>query len=809
MLAAMAKPSLKEYRAKRDFTVTPEPAPSEAAAKDGAPTFMVHKHDASRLHYDLRLEMDGALASWAVPKGPSYDPSQKRLAVQTEDHPLEYGSFEGRIPDSEYGGGDSIIWDRGHYDTVPPGQASAQRKKGHLVIALAGDKLQGTWHLVRTRPTPSGKAQWLLFKAKDGKERTDYDVIAERPESVVSGRRITRGPVTQKALAAPHPPPEELLKRVWPPMLATLAHTTQGVSAATHQLELKYDGYRGLAAVSGGRLAFQTRNALDLTSRFPKVVHALSRLLIPEAVIDGELVAVDPHGVSRFEALMSEGFEERFMAFDLLWLDGQDLRQRPLEERQELLQSLLANTSGPLQLAERVEGEVADALEKARALRGEGLIAKRRESPYTGGRSTDWLKLKVTAGQEVAIIGYAPLKNGSSGVGALFVGIQGQEGLEFAGKVGTGFSAKQRKELQAALDKDVVAKPQAAGTPRVKAATWVKPRLVAQVTFTEWTRDGKLRHPSFQGLRLDKKPEECVREDARSVPQAAVAHEVKLTSADRVVFPKSGITKGEVFRYYEQLAPQLVTALSGRPLSLQQWPKGIADKGFFRQQVHRPPEWATTVLIQHQPREVRHLIADRPETLLWLANQNAYTLHMWSSRVPHLSEPDWVVFDLDPGDGTWEELIRLATTLRGLLEELNLTSVPKTSGKRGLHILVPVARGHTYQDTLDFASAVSTTLARGLPELATVERSVAKRNGRLYLDALQNGEGKTLVAPYTVRALEGAPVSAPLRWSEVTNALDPAAFNIKTMPKRLDEVGDLFAPALDGKQRLPRAAAHG
>ncbi len=819
----MAKRTLKEYRAKRDFKVTPEPAPDEGStpAPGARPTFMVHKHDATRLHYDLRLEMDGALASWAVPKGPSYEIAQKRLAVQTEDHPLEYGSFEGRIPDGEYGAGDSIIWDRGTYDTVPPGQASAQRKKGHLVISLEGEKLSGVWHLVRTRPQ-GGKAQWLLFKSKDGKEQSGYDVVAERPESVVSGRRVTRGPVTKKALAAAHPEPQALLEKVWPPMLATLSKSTQGVTAHSHVLELKYDGYRGLAALSRGKVAFQSRNALDLTSRFPSVARALSRLVIPEAVLDGELVALDAHGVSRFQQLMTEGAQERYVVFDLLWLDGQDLRSRPLEERRELLESVLANVPPPLQLAARVDADPDDALAHLRKLGGEGLIAKRRHSPYSPGRGMDWLKLKVTAGQEVAILGYTPLKNGVRGLGALLVGVQGKDGLEYAGKVGTGFSAKDRKELLQQLEPDALPKAAAKDAPRMKVARWVKPRLVAQVAFTEWTKDGKLRHPSFQGLRLDKTPDECVRErpaeerGAHAAPRRAAARAsrapaaepvqspVTLTSEKRVVFPESGITKGEVFRYYQDVAEVMVKALDGRPLALQQWPKGIGAPGFFRQQVHQPPDWATTVSIQHQPRKLTHLIVDRPQTLEWLANQNALTLHMWSSRVPHLTQPDWVVFDLDPGDGQWEDLIQLANALRGLLEELSLESVPKTSGKRGLHVLVPVAAGHTYQDTLDFAVAITQTLANGLPKLATVERKINLRHGRLYLDAMQNAQGKTLVAPYTLRALEGAPVSAPLRWSEVTNTLDPKAFTLKTMRARLDAVGDLFAPALNGKQRLPR-----
>ncbi len=823
-----AKRRLKTYEEKRDFRVTPEPAPGEvsrAGATGAKPSFVVHKHDATRLHYDLRLEIDGALASWAIPKGPSYDPAVKHLAVETEDHPLEYGSFEGRIPDGEYGAGDSIIWDRGTYDTVPPGQASEQRKKGRLFIELNGEKLKGRWHLVRTRSI-GGKQQWLIFKAKDGLEKPGYDVIAERPESVVSGKRLTRGPVRKSTLRGPHPNPEALLEKVWPPMLATLAKPSS-VPEGAYFFEVKYDGYRGLAAISGGKLAFLSRNGLDLSSRFPDVASALSRIVVGEAVIDGEVVATDAKGVSHFQQLMAAGVKHHFAAFDLLWLEGEDVRSRPLEERRDLLESLLAGAPPPIQLAERIEGSVAEAIAEAKRRGLEGVIAKARGSPYSGGRSSDWLKLKVTQSQEVAIIGFSPISNGDDAIGALHVAVYNGKQFEYAGKVGTGYTAKMRQQLRKMLEKDRVDKPAAPDAPRARDAIWVTPKYVAQVAFTEWTRDGKLRHPSFQGLREDKKPEECRRELPREIAgqhraRASVATRsaaqrsesaavrrpvpsVALTHPDRVIFPKSKLTKRDVFGYYQRVAPVMVPALTGRPLTLQQWPQGIAGKGFFRQNVQGAPEWITTVEVEHERRKVRHLVVDRPETLEWLANQSALTLHIWSSRVPHLTEPDWAVFDLDPAEDGWDNLIRVANTLRGMLEQLGLQSVPKTSGKRGLHVLVPVARGHTHADALDFAIAVARTLEQGMPEIATTERSIRNRRGRLYVDAFQNGMGKTIVAPYSIRALEGAPVSAPLSWGELGPKLNPMDFNLKTMPRRIDEVGDLFAPALNGRQRLPRA----
>jgi bifunctional non-homologous end joining protein LigD len=505
-------PKLDVYEAKRDFKVTPEPPPDAARPRKAGPlTFMIHKHHARQLHYDLRLEMGGVLASWSVPKGPSYDPSVKRLAVETEDHPLAYGGFEGRIPEGEYGAGDSIIWDRGTWDTFPPGEAPRQKEKGHLVLDLAGEKLRGRWHLVRTRPA-GGKPQWLLFKAKDEAANPGYDVVAARPESVVSGRRTTRGPVAAKTLRAPHPPPVELLLRVWPPMLATLA-TAEEVRE-DDRLEVKYDGFRALAGLSGRRVSLQSRNGLDLAARFPGVAAALADVVVGEAVLDGEIVA-EGRGPSRFEALHGASSSIAYVVFDLLWLEGEDVRSRPLEERRELLESLLADAPPAIQVAEEVPGPIAKAMARARRERWEGVVAKRRGSPYEGRRSRDWLKVKVTAGQELAIVGYTPLKKGEPAVGALLLAVREGKRFVYAGKVGTGFSGAMRRELHRELEKDRVDEPRVADAPRLRAARWVEPRLVAEVAFTEWTQDGKLRHPSFKGLRDDKRPEEAVRERPR------------------------------------------------------------------------------------------------------------------------------------------------------------------------------------------------------------------------------------------------------------------------------------------------------
>jgi bifunctional non-homologous end joining protein LigD len=900
------KDPLETYRQKRDFKVTPEPAPERPApAPAGALRYMVHKHDATRLHYDLRLEIDGVLASWACPKGPSYDPAQKRLAVETEDHPLAYGDFEGRIPDGEYGAGDSIIWDRGTYDTVPPGQVHEQRRKGHLHVVFDGEKLEGGWHLVRTRPQ-GGKAQWLLFKAKDGTERPDFDVVAERPESVASGRRLTRGPERQQSLRGVHPDPGVLLGRVWPPMLAVLSKGTPA-PADRYVYEVKYDGYRAVAAVSGGKVSVRSRNDLDFAARFPWVAPSLKQVVVGEAVLDGELVALDEAGVSRFQRLGDPSAEHRYAVFDLLWLDGKDLRSRPLEERRELLESVMANTRPPLELAQRVRGDEKTAVAEAKRRGWEGLLAKLRGSAYVGTRSSDWLKLKVLGTDELVIAGWTPISNGAAEVGALLVAAKRGKHFVYAGKVGTGFDRPMRRRLLTLLKKDEVPGAAVDDAPRMRDAHWVTPRHVAELQFTEWTRDGKLRHPSFQGLREDKGPQE-IGEDrqapsptsrrsakasgaraagrtvsaararttasergrksagksggrsaasskkkgggassrakgdgdpdgatgffgssqpegfgtwhsnrgAEEVPREAVAAsaapaapppaEVPTTHPEKVLFPVSKITKSDVRAYMDAVAPALIGALRGRPLSMQQWPQGIGKPGIFRQGATSAPPWIPRVSVQHVDHPLEHIVVDRPETVSWLANQSALTLHMTSSRAASVDNPDWVAFDFDPATG-WDQIAPLAKALKGLLDELKLVSVPKTSGKRGLHVFVPLGPGHSHAQALAFAEAITGALAARFPDQATTERSLKSRRGRLYLDAFQNGRLKTMVAPYSIRGVEGAPVSTPLEWGEVDARLDPAKFNIRTVPARLRERGDLFAAALTGKQRLPEFRA--
>ncbi len=647
--------------------------------------------------------------------------------------------------------------------------------------------------------------------------------------------------------------PESLLERVWPPMLAQLS-TPAEASEATHLFEVKYDGFRALASLAGGRLSLQSRNGKDLCARFPKLAEALRALDVGEAVVDGEIVALDAQGRSRFQLLQNQsGGDLRYVVFDVLWADGEDVRGEPLEARRSRLERVFSRVKRPLQISERLELSVAKAMERARRSGWEGLIAKRRGSPYVGRRSGDWLKLKVQAGQEVVILGYLPIKNerADEEIGALLVGVHGPDGYHDVGKVGTGFTSQARRELRELLDRERVEEPVAVDAEFRPGAVWVRPRYVAQVHFTEWTEDGRLRHPVYEGLRIDKRPEEVVREGpaptgqpartqratrqrttegasmvrgakrgerraprrlaarTASVPEveaeaAPSEGRAQLTHGERVLFPEAGYTKADVFAYYREVAPVLVPVLSQRPIAVQQWPGGVQGPGFFRQQMSgTPPPWVPTLCVRHEGKTLDHINVKRPEVLLWVANHSALTLHMWISHAPRLAQPDWVVFDLDPGTGGWDSVITVACVLRRKLEALGLESVPKTSGKRGLHVLVPLAPGHTYAQTQHFADALAGEIAGELPDVATTERSIAKRRGRLYVDAGQNARGKTVVAPYSLRGKEGAPFSAPLKWSEVTRRLDPMRYNLGTLRKRLDAVGDLFAPALKGTQHLP------
>ncbi len=842
---APAGDRLATYRAKRRFGVTPEPgtdgslqsAPA-AEKKTSSLAFVVQKHDARRLHYDVRLEIDGAMASWAVPKGPSYDPTVRRLAVQTEDHPLAYNEFEGRIPDGEYGAGDVLVWDRGTYETVPPGQQRAMLDKGHLHVRFAGEKLAGDWHLIRTGRSGgddgaggSGKAQWLMFKAKDAAANPRYDVVAERPESVVTGRQATRGPLRVGASES-GASAAALLAAVGEPALAT-AGVAIGDSSQW-RFEVKYDGYRLFTCKAGTDVRMYTRRSHDWTDRFRPIAEAIRGLRVRECVIDGEACVVDERGRPSFAALQAwlgggEAAGLAYVAFDLLWLDGRDLRGEPLEVRRELLEPLFAGHGAPLSLSRGVEGDVRDLLRAAKAAGLEGLVAKRKGSKYVAGRSGAWVKLRFDLRQDCAIAGWIPLSGVPSDMGALLLAVVESKDpprLVFAGRVGTGFDSKTRHAIAKRLAASERREPAIEGAPRVKDAHWVEPTLVCECAFTEWTRDGSMRHPRYLGMRADKTPMECLRETG-SANDAIEPQEVtekqssraraapKLANPNKVLFPRDGITKRDVWDYYTAVAPVMLPHLAGRPLTLQRYPDGIEGEEWYQQNVpEKAPDFVQLVEVGPRHGAKRRILCGDVETLQWLANLAALTIHQWCCHVTPsdttrqtidaaLALPDYVVLDLDPGDGPWSHLVEVARAVRRLLEALHLESAVKTSGKRGVHIVVPIAHGPTHEQATGFAEQVARAVAKVLPGVATVERMKEKRFGKLYVDYGQNGEGRTIVSPYTIRARDGAVVSTPITWDELDERLDPTVFTIRTVLARIEKHGDLFAGALRGGQRLP------
>ena len=620
--------------------------------------------------------------------------------------------------------------------------------------------------------------------------------------------------------------PRQLLKKVFPPMLATLADGPPA-NEESWSYELKYDGFRAIVAIVGGEVAMLSRNELDLAPRFPRTYEALRKWKAKEIVVDGEVVVLDEKGAPRFQ-LLQQGGNEKLFLFDVLWLDGQDLRGKPYTERRRILEKLCARPPAGIAVSHQLPPPGEEALKKAAADGWEGIIAKRKSSVYEPRRSKEWLKIKAMNQQEFAIAGWSPSKAADREIGSLHLGVLRDDGaLHYAGKVGTGFSGKMLAHLKRELSKDVVGQPLVKDAPRERSAIWVRPRLVAQVSFSEWTGDNRLRHPSFLGLREDKSVKEVVKEKAVEVagsrgsgvagkkpprnpatPQPRSSSKVTFTNPDRLLYPRDNIRKADVAAYYEAMAEPMLRALKDRPLSLEHWNQGIDKPSWFHQNMGKEaPDWLTVIETPTRTTKAgkaKHLVVDSVDALRWLAQMSVLTVHMWASHAGSLEEPDWVLFDLDPAKGKGiEQAIEAAGVMRRLLENLELPSVPKTSGKRGIHIFVPLAGGYSHEEATDFACSIAAAVAAKVPGI-TVERSLSARRGRLYLDCMQNGYGKTVVAPYALRAVDGAPVSAPLKWSEITKKLDPLKYNIRTMPNRYAKVGDLFAEVFKNRVELPK-----
>lgn len=846
---------LTEYKHKRHFSRTPEPAASKQTVQGWQ--YVIQKHDASHLHYDFRLELDGVLKSWAIPKGPSLDPSVKRLAVQVEDHPVAYGGFEGIIPEGEYGGGTVLLWDTGTWEVV--GDPEAGLRAGKLKFELYGEKLHGGWTLVRTRSSKTdAKPQWLLIKERDDEARpaSEGDILDEQPLSVASGRDLKgiasskervwnsrpksakasktsaspkKGTSTRKA--APLSIDPIGMKRAMPKkievQLATLTERPPEGDQWLH--EIKFDGYRMICRIDDGKVTFTSRNQQDWTSRLDSIVDAARQLKAEQAILDGEVVIFQPDGTTDFQSLQNAFRDDRdqmmkYVVFDLLYLNGRSLTELSLEERKRTLKVLLeqSGSNDVIQYSEHVDGRGDEFQKHACRLHLEGTICKRRDQPYQPGRGFDWLKVKCLHKDEFVIGGFTEPSGSRSGFGALLVGFHDDKGdLHYAGKVGTGFSQRSLQELSERLQPLEQSKSpfvdllQKKGD--VRTAHWIKPELVGQFNYGSRTREGKLRHASFQGLRDDKpasdvkldqptsleaatKPKKTTKRGTRS-PATSSAKQttsnpkdtldgVRLTHPDKVLYADDQITKLELATYYRDVADWLLPHLMHRPLVLVRCPEGAAKECFYQKHPGiGTPTNLRQIPIQEKQKTENYLIADDVAGLISLAQVGALELHAWGSREDKLDYPDRLIFDLDPApEVPWENVVDSAKQVKQFLEELGLRSFLKTTGGKGLHLVLPIERRHDWEDAKAFCKQVATSIEMAAPDRFTSNMSKASRTNRIFIDYLRNGRGSTAVVPYSPRARANAPVSTPLTWSELSPKMHSDHFTIRNIMCRLNAI---------------------
>jgi bifunctional non-homologous end joining protein LigD len=828
--------SLSTYRAKRSPDRTTEPFGSVAPVIGRL--FVVHKHAARQLHFDLRLEMEGVLRSWAVPKGPSYDMNDKRLAVKVEDHPLEYGDFEGIIPKGNYGAGGVIVWDRGEW--VPLEDWREGLEKGKLLFELKGYKLHGRWTLVKIKKS---ERDWLLIKERDAWVKSPGDQFPE--ESVLSG-------LTVEEVQAGVTPSTRLIKTIEEagavrhdvdaasvrPMLAESqdeAFTRDGWI-----FELKLDGYRLIAGKSHGEAQLFTRNGNNYTEVFPEITRSIKSLAVEHAVFDGEVVCLDAEGKPSFSRLQQRGrlmssvdikraaveLPATYYAFDLLAVDGYDLRALPLVRRKELLAELVPKL-GPVRLLDHIEREGEAFLAEVSKLGLEGIIAKKADAPYRAGRTDKWIKIKTERSSDFVIVGFTAPRGSRSHLGALQLADYVGDALVYAGRVGTGFDEDMLTTLDELLADAIRETAPCTGpivdgltraeVPEAKTTTWVEPVNVCEVRFREWTPDGLLRHATFLRLRTDKPPRDCVRgADGRSEQEAdssiprndnqppalrddnraalprndnEVKRTINFSNLKKVYWPEERYTKGDLIDYYRAVARWILPYFRNRPLVMTRFPDGIDGKSFYQKDAPEfAPEWIRTVHIwsEETQREIRYFVCDDEDSLVYIANLGSIPLHIWASRVGSLEQPDWCVLDLDPKEAPFRDVIRTAQVLHRLCDAIGLPNYVKTTGKTGLHILLPLGRQITYAQSRTLGELLARCVLRELGDIATIVRHVTKRGDKVYLDYLQNRHGQTIVAPFSVRPLPGATVSMPLVWDEVADGLDPRTFTIKNAVARME-----------------------
>jgi bifunctional non-homologous end joining protein LigD len=880
---------LETYRAKRSGDRTPEPfggADLEEAAPLVAPApaetpwrrarlFCVQKHAARRLHYDFRIELGGVLRSWAVPKGPSTDVAEKRFAAEVEDHPVEYADFEGVIPEGNYGAGHVIVWDRGLW--VPLEDPEQGFLKGKLLFELFGHKLRGVWTLVRIKGQPGSRGaskDWLLIKHAGDAWAGPDGMRYLTPESIYSGltleevregqRRAEEIRAELQRLGAPRKPVDPRKLKLM------LAETREaGFDEPGWLFELKYDGYRVIASCERGEPHLFYRRGSESTAVFPEIARAVRGLPFEHLVLDGEIVVLDPDARPSFQRLQRRALLQRapdiaraaielpasYYVFDLLGFEDFDLRPLPLAERKALLRRVLP-PAGPVRFTDHLEGHGAAFYEEVSRLGLEGIMAKRADSPYRAGRTREWLKLRVDRTDDFVVVGMSPAEGHRTGFGALHVAQYDTAGgrLEYAGRVGSGFTEKQLSEIQALLTPLRRPAPPCSGpTPKDKSV-WVEPVHVCEVRYKEWTEEHLLRQPVFLRLRDDKPPEECVRRNVapeldaeaaqaespagpvpakraaqgrveRETTRESVAPEpasarslassvekkVVLSNRGKLFWPDDGYTKGELLDYYRDISPWLLPYLKDRPVVLTRYPDGIAGKNFFQKDAPPfVPGWMRLERMwsEDTQKETDFFVCDDLETLLFIINLGTIPLHVWSSRVATLQNPDWCILDLDPKGAPFEHVVEIARAIHELADAIGLPAFPKTSGSSGLHVLFPTGLQLTFEQTKTLGELLARVVARELPEIATVIRNPSARGGKVYVDFLQNGHGKLLAGPFSARPVPGATCSAPLKWSEVKSGLDPKAFTLKTLPERMRKLKqDPLAGVLREKPELAAALA--
>ena len=799
----MPSRSLKPYRDKRSPAETPEPFGRLRIPETGK-LFVVQQHQARHLHWDLRLEIDGVLRSWAVPKGPSTNPRDKRFAAFVEDHPLDYADFEGRIPDGNYGAGYVIVWDRGIW--TPLNNIREGFKKGKLLFELNGYKLHGRWTLVRMK-SEAGK-DWLFIKEHDQWAVDGDGTLAN--DSVISG-------LTLKELPNPRPKVSRLRSSV-----KKLEHSVHSKRPVAHKpmlaksgeasdradwiYELKYDGYRLIAEKQDHIVHLWSRNGHDLTHSFPEIAQTIYHLPVDQFVIDGEIVVHDERGVPSFsllqqrarlsdESLVAKAAIELpciYYAFDALQICNWDLRAATLLQRKAQLKRLLPKF-GALRYSEHVVGKGRSTYQTALSLGLEGIVAKRSESTYRPGRSDAWIKVRSQKTAEFVIVGWLPNRTNLQDIGALALGEYRDDELTFIGRVGSGLGSQVRRELEPILH-DL---PKGAVLDdKQTRAHWVAPQLVCEVRYKEYTRDGQLRQPAFVRLRDDKTPTECV--GRFESPQArtlapAPDPEVQVTHRDKIFFPEKSLTKGDLVDYYESIAPWMLPYLKDRPLVLTRYPDGIHGKSFYQRDAPDfVPDWIQREVLWSEgaEREVHYFIVQNTASLKYLANMGTIPIHAWHSRITNLEHPDWCVLDLDPKGAPFRDVVKLCAAIGDLTDELDIPAFPKTSGASGLHVLIPLVNQLTHRQAKTFGELLARVIVNRYPDIATIARSVKNREGKVYVDYLQNGHGRLLVAPFSVRAEPAASVSMPLRWSELNGRLSNPRFHIKNAQRRMQRLGN-------------------